>query len=141
MYHGLGISPPSSSSLHGAESHWWLCPTAARRPWSLLACLLEAQDSSELCYKTIKIKLKSRAINLPNKQFRGLQQHERLSFQTEEEDCVGRLSGSSGSGCLSSSSSRSPRSAPLACLCSASDIYFDFFLANHRISGARFLLF
>ncbi len=32
----------------------------------LLACLLEAQDSSELCYKTIKRKLKSRAMNLPN---------------------------------------------------------------------------
>jgi hypothetical protein len=32
----------------------------------LLACLLEAQDSSELCYKTIKRKLKSSAMNLPN---------------------------------------------------------------------------
>jgi hypothetical protein len=32
----------------------------------LLACLLEAQDSTELCYKTIKRKLKSRAMNLPN---------------------------------------------------------------------------
>lgn len=129
MYHGLGISPPSSSSLHGAESHWWLCPTAARRPWSLLACLLEAQDSSELCYKTIKRKLKSRAINLPNIAVpRSLQQHAGLLLQTEEEDCVGRLSGSSGSsGCLSSSS-RSPRRAPpLACLCSASDFYFLFF--------------
>ncbi len=29
----------------------------------------------------------------------------------------------------------------LACLYSASNFNFNFFLANHRISGARFLLF
>jgi hypothetical protein len=75
-------------------------------------------------------------------QFRGLQQNERLLVQTEEEDCVGRLSGSSGSGCNGKPGLPARRGEPpLACLCSASDFYFVLFLANHRISGARFLLF
>jgi hypothetical protein len=108
----------------------------------LLAYLLEAQDSSELCYKTIKRKLKSRAMNLPNIAVpRSATTGEIVAADGGRRLCwtiVGkqwqRLS------FFFPLAAQSPPGCWLVCVVPVIFILF-LFLANHRISGARFSTF
>ncbi len=131
MYHGLGISQPSSSSLHGAESHWWLCPTAARRPWSLFACLLACllTGSSRFLRALLQDHQKKAQI-----QRNESTQHCSSEVCNKTRDCwCRRRKKTVLDDCREAAAAAvfllpARRAEPtLACLCSASDFYFYFF--------------
>ncbi len=147
MYHGLGVSPPSSSSLHGAESHWWLCPTAARRPWSLLALLACLLTRSSRFLRALLQDRQKKAQIQGNKST----QHCSSEVCNKTRDCWCRrrkkivlddCREAAAAAVMVNLGFPLAAESPPWLVCVVPVIFIlCFFLANHRISGARFQLF